>query len=95
MTNTKSNPTPKLTTLLLRNMEDRLKRINPEDLNEEGHAALRDVRTALEDLVDVITAYQVINNTEALEAQFEQANEWHLAHSQNTRMRWVCQNTLM
>lgn len=64
MTNTKSNPTPELTTLLLRNMEDRLKRINPEDLNEEGHAALRDVRTALEDLVDVVVAHQIIGSME-------------------------------
>ena len=64
MTNTKSNPTPKLTTLLLRNMEDRLKRINPEDMNEEGHAALRDVKTALEDLVDVVVAHRIIGSME-------------------------------
>lgn len=60
MTNT--NPTPKLTTLLLRNMEDRLKRINPEDLNEEGLEALRDVRTALEDLVDSVTAHKLLES---------------------------------
>ena len=60
MTNT--NPTPKLTTLLLRNMEDRLKRINPEDLNSEGLEALRDVRTALEDLVDAVTAHKLLES---------------------------------
>lgn len=71
MTNTKSNPTPKLTTLLLRNMEDRLKRINPEDLNEQGHAALGDVRTALENLVDVVVAHQIIGIMEEEERNRE------------------------
>ena len=62
MTNTKSNATPELTTTILRGIEDRFKRINPEDRNSEGLEALRDVRTALEDLVDAVTAHKLLES---------------------------------
>ena len=62
MTNPKSNATPELTTTILRGIEDRFKRINPEDLNSEGLEALRDVRTALEDLVDVVSAHKFLES---------------------------------
>jgi len=60
MTNTIMNTTPELTTVILRGIEDRLKRINPEDLNAEGTEALRCVKIALDDLVEVVAYYELV-----------------------------------
>jgi hypothetical protein len=72
MTNTinekmKSLATPNLNAVILRGITDKLKRINAERLNEEGHEALREAREAMEDLVAEVIALRLIEEWEAME----------------------------
>ena len=51
-----------MNTIILRGIEDKLKRINPELLSAEGLEALKNARTALEDLVDAVTAHKLLES---------------------------------